>query len=78
MSILLLSQNEVLRNIESQNPDNERKHKRALFKSWLERDSDATWNSLLTALGHVDQSLRDKVRDTYDVGGEDRGVSLVS
>ena len=57
-----------------ENSDSERKYKRALFKSWLERGSDTTWNSLLTALGHVDQSLRDKVRDTYDVGGENRGV----
>jgi ankyrin repeat protein len=64
---------EILRKIESENPDNERKHKRALFKSWLERDSDPSWSRLLTALGHVDQSLRDKVRDTYDVGGQNQG-----
>lgn len=72
--LLSLSQNEVLHKIESENPDTERKHKRALFKSWLEHDSDPTWNRLLTALGHVDQSLRDKVRDTYNVGGQTQGV----
>lgn len=68
-------QDDVLQKIESENPGNENKQKRALFKSWLEHDAGATWSSLLAALAQVDQSLSDNVRETYGFGGRRYGVS---
>ena len=60
------SQVETLLAIESDNPGNENKQKRALFKTWLTQSSDVTWGRLLEALGRVDHTLRDQVRDTYN------------
>ena len=51
--------------IESENPGNENKQKRALFMWWLEHDTRASWHTLLEALSQVDPSLSDIVRDMY-------------
>ena len=70
-SILPLSlQEEVLRKIESENPGNENKQKRALFKWWLDQNTRATWSDLLMALTRVDSSLGDYVRDIYGIKGK--------
>ena len=55
----------MLRVIESENPGNENKQKRALFMWWLEHDTRASWRTLLAALARVDPFLSDTVRDMY-------------
>ena len=55
----------MLHVIESENPGNENKQKRALFKWWLEHDARASWRTLLAALARVDPSLSATVRDMY-------------
>ena len=61
-------------NIELQSHGNENKQKRALFKAWLERDSEASWSRLVEALGRVSSSLRERVMEDL----EDQQLSLVS
>ena len=60
----------MLRKIESENPGNENKQKRALFKWWLDQNTRATWGDLLMALTRVDSSLGDYVRDIYGFKGK--------
>ena len=67
ISLLLYTQVASLHKIESENPNNVNKYKRALFKTWLDNDTTASWSSLLSALGQVDHTLRDKVKDMYNL-----------
>ena len=62
----------MLRKIELENPGNENKQKRALFKWWLDQNTRATWSDLLMALTRVDSSLGDTVRDIYGFKGKVR------
>ena len=64
---LLYTQVASLHKIESENHNNVNKYKRALFKTWLDNDTNASWSSLLSALGQVDYTLRDKVKDMYNL-----------
>ena len=67
ISLLLYTQVASLHKIESENPNNVNKYKRAVFNTWLDNDTTASWSSLLSALGQVDHTLRDKVKDMYNL-----------
>ena len=67
ISLLLYTQVASLHKIESENPNNVNKYKRALFKTWLDIDTNASWSSLLSALGQVDHTLRDDMYNLDDL-----------